>query len=219
MYRDHVPLINAAMRSSPDYFVRGVTFAILSARQPFVTVPDQLTELDEDGADARGLFSWKYGAWLYVTEHKNELWERVCNAPDTETALWEITRVPGIGVVKGAFILQFLGHDIACLDTRNIKREGRSPRAYRSDGEARKTTEAFKAKLRRYIRDTAGQAERYWDEWCREVAVTYKMTADEVSALHLNICGEFWLLSGKRRLRAIHEFVIIPATTTEDCPL
>jgi hypothetical protein len=40
MYRDHVPLINAAMRASPDNFVRGVMFAVLSARQPFTSVWD-----------------------------------------------------------------------------------------------------------------------------------------------------------------------------------
>lgn len=186
MYSVHVPVINAAMRACPDTFARGVMFAVLSIRQPFTIVPEQLREVRTRRDKAKALFGWKRAAFLYVEEHKRDLWQ-ACQSPDTESALWELTRVPGLGVVKAAFVLQFMGHNIACLDSRNIARDGLSPRAFRSDGEARKATRAWRVKCQRYVAATSGKAEHYWNAWCSEAGTNYAMTAFDVSAMHLAI--------------------------------
>lgn len=185
MYANHVPIIAAAMRADVECFARGVMFAILSVRVQFPRVPDQCKELETGKAKARCLWGWKFDAYAYVQEHKQTLLNNVLRDPDIASALWEITRIPGMGIVKGAFVLQLMGFDIACLDTRNIQREGRSPRAYRADGEGRKSTKAFRAKINRYIADTGGKAQQYWDTWCTEVAADYKSTPDAISKMHL----------------------------------
>lgn len=185
MYAYHVPIIAEAMQTDLRCFERGVMFAILSVRVQFNRVPDQCAELHKRGAEASCLWGWKFEAYKYLEDHAEALQAKVCNASSTRNALWEITRIPGMGIVKGAFVLQMLGHDIACLDTRNIQRDGRKPRAYRADGEARKNTKAFLRKIDRYILDTQGKAEHYWNTWCSEVAPDYGMTPEAVSKLHL----------------------------------
>lgn len=187
MYAQHVPIIAAGMRLRPAIMERGIIFAILSARQQFISVPDQLAELERDGDAARCLFSWKYGAYRYVREHRDELYHRLRLARSTRQALYDVTRIPGMGIVKGAFVLQLLGHDIACLDSQNNHRENLNPREYRSDGELRKIGPAFWNKLDRYILATGGQAQQYWDAWCEYVSDKYAMSAEECSRIHLCI--------------------------------
>jgi hypothetical protein len=86
--------------------------------------------------------------------------------------------------VKGAFIAQLMGYDIACLDARNVSREARNPRAYRTDG---KTPRQLEPKVRLYVGETFGRAAEYWDLWCEDVAQAYGRTAQEISELHLAI--------------------------------
>jgi hypothetical protein len=185
MYAIHVPIINGAMRASLNTFKRGVMFAILSARVQFPRVPDQCEELAKVGAKAKCLWGHKYGAYVYLEEHGAALWHGVCNERDSEQALYLLTRIPGLGIVKAAFILQMLGHDIACLDVRNIIRDSRDPRAYRSDARE-KASPAWRKKIARYVETTRGKAEHYWDTWCEEVAKDYGSTAEHISRDHVN---------------------------------
>jgi hypothetical protein len=185
MYASHVPQIAAAMRADQATFCRGVMFAVLSARVQFPRVPAQCKELTARKASAACLWGWKFDAYAYMTEHANTLYGTVAPENDTAKALWNVTRIPGMGIVKGAFVLQMLGHDIACLDVRNIVKDGRSPRTYRADGEARKDGPAFRRKIDRYITDTQGKAQFYWDRWCTEVAADYASTPERISELHL----------------------------------
>lgn len=184
-YIRDVPRINAAMRACPDTFARGIMFAIVSARVPFVRVSEQMKELDSKGRAASCLWGWKRDAFDYVSEHKETLWREVCGATCSREALAILCRVPGLGIVKAAFVLQFLGHDVACLDTRNVKREGRNPRAFRSDGEARKSKPAFRRKIERYVAETEGKAQHYWNAWCEDLGNETGLGLGRVSAAHV----------------------------------
>lgn len=213
MYSDHVPTIASAMRASPEVFARGIMFAVLSARVQFHRVPADLADLERDRGECRALWGWKLDAWRYAEEHKGQLWRDICAAPDDATALYLVTRIPGVGLVKGAFVLQLLGHDVACLDVRNIVTDGRKPRAYRADGEARKHGPAFNRKLQRYLDDVSGRARFYWDRWCYEVAASYGLTPDECSALHLSIVPR-----GFRLPRGANEPKNVLPNTGQSCP-
>lgn len=186
MYDDHVPVIMRAMQSSPDIFARGIMFAVLSARVQFPKVPDQMKCVKRNGDQSPALWSWKMDAFNYVEEHKQSLFGLVAHETNTRWALEELCRIPGLGIVKGAFVLQMLGHDIACLDVRNIERENLNPRAYRSDGKARKIGGAFRRKIARYVAQTKGRAQELWNVWCEDVAADYGFTAEQISAMHVD---------------------------------
>lgn len=80
-----------------------------------------------------------------------------------------------------------MGHDVGCLDTRNVQRLGLNPREWRTDGEDRKQTAAFKRKVSRYVDATEGRAEELWNDWCKDVSEVYKVTPEQISRDHLII--------------------------------
>jgi hypothetical protein len=182
MYLDHVPKIAAAMRADYECFERGVMFAVLSARVQFYRMPEQCAELEAKGADAFCLFAWKYRAYVELRETGRPIWERMCATADPVEALQAVTGLYGLGLVKGAFVCQLMGFDIACLDARNVKRESLDRRAWRTDG--RKVS---RKKCARYVEHTLGRARELWDTWCSEVGPDYGMTAEGCSKMHLDL--------------------------------
>lgn len=185
MYQGHVSILNAGIRHDPDLFCRAVTFAVLSIRQQFPTAVQSMAQVAEVGSKARALWGYKRGAYDYLRLNKFRLWESVCAANDSETALQLLTEIPGLGIVKAAFVLQMMGHDIGCIDSRNIARLGLNPREWRSDGAERKETPAFKRKIARYVEFTGGRAEELWNDWCEDAGKEYSLNAETISEMHL----------------------------------
>lgn len=194
MYKDHcVATIAPAMRQEPAIFRRGAMFAVCSIRQPTINVPDQLGVLFDGVEDENPLFGHKFKAFDFIMSnaamavHYNLCrfykadWDTNEKA---EQAIIALLACPGLGIVKAAFVAQLMGFDVACLDARNITRDQRNPRAFRTDG---KRPEQLGAKVRAYVNETGGRAEEYWNAWCHDVAAAYGRTAQEISALHLAI--------------------------------
>ena len=190
MYDDHVPQINAGMRADPETFGRGVMFAICSIRQPIDRVPALLKDIDLNGELSTSLNPYmKFEGWRFLQGHTSALWRDVC-AMETRDALVRLLCVPSLGIVKSAFVLQFLGHDIACLDTHNLRKLGLDYRAFRVDGNGKAGRPPVSSKkIDRYLKLAArkGSARKFWDNWCNERAPAYAMTGEEISALHLEI--------------------------------
>lgn len=187
MYQDHVGLLSVAMRHDPDIFFRGVTFAVLSIRQQFVRIRDQMAEVENASTKARALWGYKRGAYDFLRKNKCVLHRSVVSSQYAEDAIEHLTSIPGLGIVKSAFVAQMMGFDVGCLDSRNIVRLGLNPREWRTDGEERKQGAAFKRKVARYVDETSGRAEELWNDWCEDAAQVYKVTAQEISADHLVI--------------------------------
>ncbi len=187
MYAEHNPKIADGMRRDPETFIRGALFALLSIRQPVIYVPDMLSEVSREGRNAQSLFGFKRDAYDHLQEHGTSLWQAVTRAQTPRAAIVAALSVPGLGIVKGTFVAQLAGHDVACLDSRNMKRLGMPMRAWRSDGIIGKTAPAFQRKLDRYLSLVEGRAEEFWNDWCNDVAPRWKMSAHEISALHLSI--------------------------------
>lgn len=180
MYATHQPPINKAMRTDLGAFKRAVLFAVLSARTQFVTVPDQLDDVRANGAKSKHLFSWKRTTYHWLEENASQWRDRLLNERDTRKAMIIACECPGLNLVKGAFILQFLGHDVACMDTRNEQRESGETDRWK----VAKGTKRWFHKLDEYIAYTEGRARELWDTWCYEIGEIYGMDGEEVSAIH-----------------------------------
>lgn len=193
MYKSHCRnLIAPAMRDSLEIFRRGAMFAVCSIRQATVNVPDQIAALF-DGAEEEEespLFGHKFNAFEDIMgDIGAQCWAELRGQPGAtraqcEYAIGNLLAIRGLGIVKAAFVAQLMGYDVACLDSRNVKREGRNPRAYRTDG---KTPRQLAPKVRAYVAETFGHAERYWDAWCTDVAIAYNLSPEGVSELHTAI--------------------------------
>lgn len=196
MYKTEMPAIRDAMRADLEVFRRGAMFAVCSIRQATINVPGQLAVLFDGAEDDNPLFGGKFASFDYLTGPKAApLWADL-RFPQTHTkascgyAISRLLDVPGLGIVKAAFVAQLMGYDVACLDSRNVTREGRNPRAFRTDG---KTPAQLAPKVRQYVTETFGKAELYWDAWCNDVAQAYKKTPQEISELHLSIIPPNWV--------------------------
>ena len=192
MYDKHVPQIAAGMRADPETFARGVMFAICSIRQPITRVPELLRDLDANGETSVALNPvMKYDGYMYLQHHATATWRDVCALTRTRDALVRLLAVPSLGLVKAAFVLQFLGHDIACLDTHNLNKLKLSLRTFTNhSARGGKAVHGFTSKqIDLYMRLAygKGRGKRFWNEWCEDRAVAYAMTAEEISALHLEV--------------------------------
>lgn len=182
MYAEHCSAIAHYMHSDLEGFKRGAWFAICSIRQPITVVPEQVARLAL--GDTGPLFGHKVAAFDYLERHAWALWVSIKLAPDNAQRIAVLLHVPGLGIVKAGFVLQLMGYDVACLDSRNVKREGRAARAFRTDG---KPPAALGRKVAAYLREVEGKAAAYWDAWCQDVAQVYDMTAEQISELHMAI--------------------------------
>lgn len=186
MYAEHVPVISNAMRTDAEAFKRGVTFVILSIRQAVDRLPTQMEEVDELRARAPSLFGWKRSAYQHIRLNGEALQAQLCAIPldRPADAIRACLTVPGLGIVKAAFVCQLLGFDVACLDSRNVQREGRKREEYKFT-KGRCTQKRIDRLIEHYVGQTFGRAEFYWNAWCDYVASDYKTTGEEISAIHL----------------------------------
>lgn len=200
MYADDMPPIRDAMRADLEVFRSGAMFAVCSIRQPAVSVPDQLEALFEpnEGNNENPLFGSKFAAFEWIMGPAGAAAWADLRSPlgntkaSCEYGILTLLKCPGLGIVKAAFILQLMGYDVACLDSRNVKREGRNPRAYELNNAAASPRLAA-TKVRQYVTETFGKASLYWDDWCADVAAAYGKTPDEISKLHLAIVPNNWI--------------------------
>jgi len=192
MYADHVPKIRDGMRSDPETFARGVMFAILSIQQPITRVPAMLRDVARVGDSSSALNpAMKYDGWQYMQDHATATWRDVCALENTRDALVRLLCVPSLGIVKAAFVCQFLGHDIGCLDTHNLRKLGLPMDSFKNHAlRGGRSVQGFSSRqIDNYfsIAYGRGRGRRFWDNWCNERAPAYAVTAEEISALHLEI--------------------------------
>lgn len=191
MYRDHcIKSIAPMMRADVAIFRRGAMFAVCSIRQATINVPGQLGILFDDAEGESPLFGAKFNAFEDIMGALGaRIWADLRDPlgntkASCEYAIGRLLEIRGLGIVKAAFIAQLMGYNVACLDSRNVTREGRNPRAFRTDG---RTPAQLVPKVRLYVQETFGRAEEYWNAWCADVAGVYDRTALEISELHLAI--------------------------------
>lgn len=192
MYREHVPVIAACMRESAEGFKRGVLFALLSIRQPITYVRPMLAQVDEERAEASCLLGFKRQAYRQLELEGARFWEALRGEYEPRRVIIELQRMHGLGIVKAGFVAQLMGCDVACLDSRNNDRDARPRRAY-DYVKARTKPEALARKVDRYLGETQGRAEEYWDAWCADVAQVYDMTPEAISELHLDIVPQDYI--------------------------
>lgn len=206
----HQPRIADAMRSDPEIFFRGALLAVLSARQQFITLPKAFADVEARGEHSHYLFAWKTEAYNWLREHKVEFWRIVCAETSPERAMLAVTQCPGLNLTKGAFVLQMLGHDVACLDLWNLERAGLSLTHYKAD----KGTPLFRRKLTQYVSDTYGRSRELWNAWCEDVGAFYHRPATRISEMHFEMVVPKALRS-KYPLRIAAE---ADTQSGDDCP-
>jgi hypothetical protein len=191
MYADEVPRLSDWARDDPDNLADLCTFVVLTIRVTFARVAGAFKDVQRKGEDSAYLWGAKRQAYKDIHADPETLHADLFDANVMDTIDILATRVHGLGIVKSAFIAQMLGHDVACMDVRNITDAGLPERSWRTDGKQwHKLRPATRErKIAEYVQFTieTGGAEHWWNHWCHGIAPQFGGNADRVSKLHWSI--------------------------------
>lgn len=193
MYREHcLNQIAPHALSSPDCLVQCVAFVLSTIQTPLSRVGACMDDIATNGEAAASLWGSKRDGYRYSRKHAKSMHAAIVAAKrngDAEFAIDVLSLIPGLGMVKAAFVAQLCGFEASCLDTHNLKRLGYKDTAFKFPKKC--SDETRKRKIAEYCklcRDHGG-AEYFWDTWCEYVAAKGGQnraldTAEKVSAYH-----------------------------------
>jgi hypothetical protein len=191
VYARDMPVMRAHALASPQGLTDIIGFVLSTIKQPLQSVKAQMIELRAHGAASKYLFGSKRAGYAYALEHAEVLFAAITKAVDVKDTIGAIdvlSNIPGLGIVKAAFIAQIVGLEASCLDGHNLKRLGLSETAFKLAKSVKPETK--RAKIRAYLElcCKTGGAEYWWNTWCEYVAGNKgnkRLTnADLVSAYH-----------------------------------
>lgn len=205
MYDRDMPRMRNHALSSPRGLCDIVAFVLCTIRQPLQSVSNQMADIRLHGAKSHHLFGAKRAGYQYALDHAPVLHAAIVAAIDTNDVVGAIdvlTNIPGLGIVKAAFVAQICGLEVACLDGHNLKRLNLSESAFKMPKGLKHATRL--SKIKAYVKACKAGApaghkrafsKYWWETWCAYVAGSRHNralpTADAVSAYHWEcICPE-----------------------------
>ena len=193
MYKRDMPLIRDHMLSSPEGLIDAVTFVLLTIQQQFKCVRNAMRRVKAEGRDSAVLFGFKRAGFDYVTEHAEVLHAaltKACEVGDVVGAIDVFSNVPGLGVVKAAFVCQLAGLEVGCLDVHNLTRFEINGQAFKFTPKTKRATRLSKIKYYVEVCSNLGGSEYLWDSWCNHVAGNRSnktlVDGDAVSRFHVD---------------------------------
>lgn len=171
--------------------LKAVDFVLATIQQQFHTVPNALEEWEELGVLAPSMWGMKMDGWVYIRNNKDRLYALTQNAVannDEVDFIDTLLEVPGLGVIKAAFVAQLYGLNVGCLDTHNET-------LYCADAMTFYVPARLSARLRlerisSYVDFTQriGGSSDWWGNWCLFMAEKYPQhyaDAEAVSEQHI----------------------------------
>lgn len=204
MFRNHQPVIGRWARADADNMHQVIKFVIATVQQSIEEASGAiLTDFDRNGPDSRYAFAWKADALAHYGEHYEDVYAEAMDiysdtTDDRETAIAltsYFAALPGLGLVKGGFVVQLCFGLSGCLDSHNLKRHDINPAPFTASAfKSLKSGGSRTARAARYVDLIAdlGGTERLWDDWCDYVATLRPDRFDDgfdVSELHTRAFG------------------------------
>ncbi|MDX0267642.1 hypothetical protein GOC13_07335 [Sinorhizobium meliloti] len=173
-----------------DVFKNVGSLVLLSIRQPWIVMPQQMADVWDKGRESKYLFGHKRLGFDFIQAHASRLQRlaRECkDSGDLDSYVLALLECPNLGIVKASFFAQMTVADGACLDSHNLKRLGlaetffRLPKTLKLDS-VHKRIRAYNAVWR-----TEGDSAYWWNTWCDHLAKQTRNAFDsgaQVSAYH-----------------------------------
>ncbi len=195
MFIDDVPAIQAHALASAKGLSDVIEFVLCTIRQPLQRMQAQRADIAAKGAASAFLFGPKRAGWIFAQEHADYLYRvtlDILNRDDSDDRkadlIQHFMQVPGLGMVKAAFVVQCIGGGTACIDSHNLTRLGLTEAAVRVSSKLKPAT--IRAKVLAYVGmcESTGGSAYWWDTWCDYVADrrgSPLKTAEAVSKYHV----------------------------------
>jgi hypothetical protein len=191
VYDRDMPIMRDHALASPSGLTDVIGFVLSTIQQPLQSVKAQMVELRANGVESKYLFGSKRAGYAYALEHAEVLFAAVSKAVeinDPIAAVDVLSTIPGLGIVKAAFVAQIVGLEASCLDGHNLKRLGLGEAAFKLAKSVKPETKRGKIKVYLALCSETGGARHWWNTWCESVAgnrANKRLTsADAVSAFH-----------------------------------
>lgn len=181
MFEIHNAEIGKFARQSPENLERVLRFVCATIRQPLELVPMIMHDFDQLGSDSRFAYGWKASALQYYADNRRAIYDNAINiyfahaCPEAQERelLAYFAELPGLGLVKGAFVCQLAFGVGGCMDSHNMSRFDVNPARFGAGAyKALKRVASRTARVDEYcgmVGEIGGGA-FLWDSWCDYVA-------------------------------------------------
>lgn len=199
MFAEDQKITQAIALASPEGLGQVMKLALLSAQVPFENMPRIMAEVNAGNLQGiQNLTAVKRDGLTWIDSNQGHLHKKLTkwwiHKPDFQApqALLSVMNCPGLGMVKGGFVLQMTLGTGGCLDTHNLRRFGLKRTVTRS-GRWNSLSRWKWALEYLALCERLGGAEALWDGWCRYVADYNPGTWDcpeAVSSMHWRAIDE-----------------------------
>jgi len=184
-------------QTSHDNMADVTLMVVLSIQQNWLSVGDQLADVNRCGIESKFLWGNKRKTYEYLQDNSYQLYMDamvVINSGDSDRdkarALMEVfLRVDGLGIPKAGFMCQLMAGLVGCMDVHNIRLYGLDIKdlSLSKNPKSSKGIDANNKKVLAYI-DMCHDigTEKLWNNWCNFLATKSKrwIDGDHVSAVH-----------------------------------
>lgn len=178
--------VSQIAQEGPRGLIRIVDFTLATIQQQFPTIPNILRDWEVNGSESPSMFASKRDGWLYIRQHDRRLYSLMRYAHrngDVEEAIDTMLEVPGLGIVKAAFVCQLFGFNTGCIDTHNADLYDIDVNAFRTTPTMTARTKLAKISAYQALVIGLGGSQPMWERWCEFVAERYDSFA---SAYHVS---------------------------------
>jgi hypothetical protein len=198
MFASHQKTIQTYAQSGPEALAHVITFVYATVQQSINTVPAIMEDIDENGAHSEYLWGWKREAYMFVDENQQTIFDNAMALYDGHAdpivcereLIAYFATLPGLGLVKGGFVVQLAFGLGGCIDRHNVAMLGADVNLLRADLFKNGSHKARAKRLDKYqaLLASAGGTEMLWDNWCEYVADKFPNIYESgfaVSRLHV----------------------------------
>lgn len=179
--RSDILKIGNHARKNAGGLIDVVDFTLATIQQQFPTVPNILADWRLNGPTSPMMFGSKRDGWQYIREHNARLFSLMTYLyarEDVEEAIDTMLEVPGLGIVKAAFVCQLFGFNTGCIDTHNAILYDIDVKAFRTTDGMQARTKLAKISAYQALVVGLGGSQPLWERWCHYVGERYSGFAD-----------------------------------------
>ena len=165
-------------RESSTHFFLVLLMVLLSIRQRWSLIGEQMADVVKNKTKSKYLFGWKLKGYKYLNKNKDRLYDSYLNIVDSDLSddfkalklMQLFMQIDGFNTVKAGFVCQLVAGLVGCIDVHNERYYGINTKDFtvkkgiKSD--IQKTGTTIK-----YISFCNEKGTQYlWDKWCQLLA-------------------------------------------------